>query len=64
MMFQRQKTSYYSPEEVLNADLIETRFLTGPQTVPSRERHLGETKQPTLSSADKFPVPADLEGKT
>lgn len=54
---------YYSPEEVSNTDLIETRFLTRPETVPSRERHLGETKHPTLSSVDKFPVPADLEEK-
>ncbi|KAI3371497.1 hypothetical protein L3Q82_024075 [Scortum barcoo] len=44
---------YYSPGETLNTDFtdfIETRLLTRPETVPSRERHLRETKHPMLST--------------
>lgn len=53
---------YYPPGETLNTDSIETRLLTRPETVPSKEKHLRETKQPTLSPAVMLPV--DLEKTT
>ena len=55
---------YYLPRETLNSDFIETRLLTRPETVPAKERHLGETKQPTSSSAGWLPAPVDLGEKT
>ena len=55
---------YYLPGETLNTDIIETRLLTRPETVPARERHLGETNQPTLSSVGRLPAPVDLEERT
>ena len=54
----------YLPGETLNTDFIETRILTRPETVPARKRHLGETKQPTLSSLGCLPAPVDLGKKT
>ena len=61
-----EDNDYYChlPRETLNTDFIETQILTRPETVPARERHVGETKQQTLSPIVWLPAPADLEKKT
>lgn len=38
--------------------------MTWTETVPARNRYFAETKQPTLSSVGRLPVPVDLEEKT
>lgn len=47
---------YYPHGETLNTDFTEMRFLTQPETVPSRKRHFRETQQ-------LLPVYVNLEVK-
>lgn len=52
---------YYPSRELLNTDLIETRILTRPETVPPREEQARETRQPTQSPVGMLSAPTGLD---